>query len=178
MTRSPSPDIRENPGALTGSRGEFDRPLGEGVVTVGLGDSAGNGAADADIGVLSWESLGARAAGEGSIGRTCGSTSPPHAESAIRSTMIPTRSHAVLKLVGLFTSGRCGLCHSFIIVMSSNPHSHAAGPGLLLRELADREHVFDDLQVRIRAVREPYLAPLITGDDVVDGLVADNDLGL
>ena len=70
------------------------------------------------------------------------------------------------------------LCHSFIIVMSSNPHSHAAGPGLLLRELADREHVFDDLQVRIRAVREPYLAPLITGDDVVDGLVADNDLGL
>ena len=94
--------------SLSRSRGEFDRPLGEGVVTVGLGDSAGNGAADADVGVLSWESLGARAAGEGSIGRTCGSTSPPHAESAIRSTMIPTRSHAILKLVGLFTSGRCG----------------------------------------------------------------------
>ena len=37
--------------------------------------------------------------------------------------MIPMRSHAVLKLVGLFTSGRCGLCHSFIVVMPSDPHS-------------------------------------------------------
>ena len=50
-------------------------------------------------------------------------------------------------------------------------------PGLLLRELADWEHAIDDLQVRIRAVREPYPAPLISGD-VVEGLVADNDLGL
>ena len=61
-------------------------------------------------------------------------------------------------------------------------------PGLLLRELADWEspgHAIDDLQVRIRAVRlltiRPHPAPLtlltISGD-VVEGLVADNDLGL
>ena len=93
---------------LTGSRGEFDWPLGEGALTVGLGDSEGNGATDADVGVLSWESLEAPASGEGSSGRTCGSTSPPHAESATRRTMIPMRSHAVLKLVGLFRSGKCG----------------------------------------------------------------------
>ena len=51
-------------------------------------------------------------------------------------------------------------------------------PGLLLRELADREHAVDNLLVRIRAVGEPCPAPLISGDDVVEGLVADNDLGL
>lgn len=46
------------------------------------------------------------------------------------------------------------------------------------RELGDQEHAVDDLQVGLRAVREPYPAALVSGDDGVENLVAGHDLGL